>query len=262
VLSSSIKQLSGNLKKLKLMKIIGIDLAWQSEKNTTALAVGKLTKNNFHICSINESLASLYAIKDTIKNEDNVQGLSIDAPLIINNATSQRPCELELSQEYASRYASCHASNTTLYPNAASTLLSNYLSEANFNHLGNPVIEHWQIECYPHPALIEIFDLPERLQYKKGNVPVRKQGQVNLANHLKSLENSNILKLTIDTASEIYLDEDHIRQQAGAALKRNEDALDSIICAYVGALYASMIPHKTFGNIDTGYIYVPKQQCI
>ena len=230
------------------MKIIGIDLAWQSEKNTTALAIGDLTDDNFHISNIYESLTSLEAIKDAINNEDDVQGLSIDAPLIINNATGQRDCERELSKEYGARYASCHTSNTTLYPNASSTILANYLSKANFNHLGNPEKEHWQIECYPHPALIEIFNLPERLQYKKGNVAARKQGQVNLANHLKSLENSNILKLTIDTASEIYLDEDHIRQQVGAALKRNEDALDSIICAYIGALYASMISHKTFGE--------------
>lgn len=244
------------------MKIIGIDLAWQSEKNTTALAVGTLTDRSFHINNIYESLASLKAIKDTIKNEEKVQGLSIDAPLIINNATRQRPCERELSQEYGSRYASCHASNTTLYPNAASTILSNYLLEANFNHLGNPKDEYWQIECYPHPALIEIFNLPERLPYKKGKVAERKQGQINLANHLKSLKNSNTLKLTIDDTSARGLDENHIRSIAGVSLKRNEDALDSIICAYIGALYAVMVSHKTFGNIDGGYIYVPKQKCI
>ena len=244
------------------MKIIGIDLAWQSEKNTTALAIGDLTDNSFHIISIYESLASLESIKDTINNEKNVQGISIDAPLIINNATGQRPCEHTLSQEYGSRYASCHASNTTLYPNAASTLLSNHLSASNFNHLGNPNKERWQIECYPHPALIEILDLPRRLPYKKGTVAERKQGQVNLANHLKSLENSNILKLTIDNASRVCLNEDHIRAQAGTSLKQNEDSLDSIICAYIGALYASMVSRKIFGSIDTGYIYVPQQKCI
>jgi len=241
------------------MKIIGIDLAWQSEKNTTALAIGSLNNNRFHISNVYESLSSLESIIDTINNEDDVQGLSIDAPLIIKNATGQRDCERELSQEYGSRYASCHTSNTTLYPNAASTILSNYLSKADYKHLGSPESEHWQIECYPHPALIEIFDLSERLPYKKGRVAERKQGQVNLANHLKSLEKSNTLKLTIDNASEIFLEENHIQSIAGTSLKRNEDALDSIICAYVGALYAMMAPHQIFGNIETGYIYVPKQ---
>ena len=244
------------------MKIIGIDLAWQSETNTTALAVGDLSDERFRISSIYDSLTSLESIIEMIKSEKNVQGLSIDAPLIINNATSQRSCERELGKEYGSRYASCHTSNTTRYPNASSTILSDHLSKESFKHLGNPKIGQWQIECYPHPALIEIFDLPERLQYKKGTVAKKKQGQINLANLLKSLEYSNILKLTIDNTNKIYLDEDHIRRQAGIGLKQNEDALDSIICAYAGALYASMIPHKTFGNIDTGYIYVPQQKCI
>ena len=54
-------------------------------KKTTALAIGDLTDNSFHIISIYESLASLESIKDTINNEKNVQGISIDAPLIINN---------------------------------------------------------------------------------------------------------------------------------------------------------------------------------
>ena len=44
-------------------------------------------------------------------------------------------------------------------------------------------------------------------------------------------------------------------------LKQNEDALDSIVCAYIGALYAIMAPHKSFGNTDTGYIYVPQVKC-
>lgn len=244
------------------MKIIGIDLAWQSEKNTTALAIGNLTSEGFHIRNTHDSLASLDDIIEMIKSEDNVLGLSIDAPLIIKNTTGQRECERELSQEYGSRYASCHASNTTLYPKAASTLLSSYLSKDKFKHLGSPENECWQIECYPHPALIEIFNLPERLPYKKGTVTEKKRGQANLANHLKSLERSNILKLSFDDTCNIYLDEDHIQSLVGARLKRNEDALDSIVCAYIGALYASMAPHKIFGNIEAGYIYVPQQKCI
>jgi len=244
------------------MKIIGIDLAWQSENNTTALAIGILSGREFHISKIHNSLDSLNAIKDAIDNEDKVQGLSIDAPLIIKNDTGQRKCEHELSQVYGSRYASCHASNTTLYPNSASTTLSNYLLNSKFKHLGNPEEDQWQIECYPHPALIEIFALSERLPYKKGSVIDRKNGQIRLANLLKSLSNSNFLTLTLDDSCNFYLDETHILSQAGKSLKQNEDALDSIICAYIGALYGSRTPHHTFGNIESGYIYVPKQRCI
>ncbi len=244
------------------MKIVGIDLAWQSEKNTTALAIGELEGNIFQICEIYHSLSSLDAIKNIINCEHNVQGVSIDAPLVINNHSGQRTCENELGKEYGGRKASCHTSNTKLYPNSRSVALSNYLLGKYFNHLGKPNSEKWQIECYPHPALIEIFGLYERLSYKKGAVSERKQGQINYSNYIRELTNSKVLKLKIDTLAEQYLIEESIQANSGSKVKENEDALDSIMCAYIGALYAISVPHKTFGTIEAGYIYVPKQQCI
>lgn len=245
----------------KQMKIIGIDLAWQSRNNTTALTVGELSGSDFHIRHISKPLRGLDSIIDAIDKEDDVQGISIDASLIINNESGQRECERELSKVYGSRYASCHASNTMLYPNPDSVALANHLSNKQFRHLGNPAKEKWQIECYPHPALIEIFSLPERLPYKKGKVAARRQGQIELANRLKSLTHSNVLSLSIDDAFKSHLDETHIETLRGKALKQNEDALDSIICAYIGALYKVRVPHQTFGDINTGYIYVPQQLC-
>lgn len=244
------------------MKIVGIDLAWQNEVNTTALAIGELEGNIFQISKIHQSLSSLGAIKNTINSEHNVQGISIDAPLVINNHSGQRTCEKELSKEYGSRWASCHTSNTKLYPNSPSVALSDYLLKNNFIHLGEHNSEKWQIECYPHPALIEIFGLSERLPYKKGKVSERKQGQINLSRYIRKLADSEVLKLTIDSSAEQYLIEESIQANSGSRVKKNEDALDSIMCAYIGALYAISVPQKTFGAIEAGYIYVPKQKCI
>ena len=146
--------------------------------------------------------------------------------------------------------------------NSSSTILSKHLKNNGFEHLGNPTKNKWQIECYPHPALIEIFGLSKRLPYKKGKVANKRQGQVNLANLIKSLAHSKVLKLSIDGASEQYLNEDNILSKSGAKMKENEDALDAIICGYIGSLYASSVAHRTFGAIEEGHIYVPKQRCI
>ncbi len=110
------------------MKIIGIDLAWQSEWNTTALAVGELHDGCLHITEIHDSLASLNDVMDVIESQGDVNGVAIVAPLIIENGSGQRDCERALSKEYGSRKSSCHASNKTLYPNAPSTALAKYLS--------------------------------------------------------------------------------------------------------------------------------------
>lgn len=242
------------------MIIIGIDLAWQSEKNTTALAVGNLHGNSLRIKKIYGSLSSLQCVIDVIEKESDVKGIAIDAPLIIPNISGQRLCEKELGKAYGGRKASCHTSNQTLYPSATSVSLSNHLSNLGFTHLSKD--GSWQIECYPHPAIIEIFDLKERHKYKKGKVAEKRQGQIELAEYLKGLSHSNILKLELGGAVSEFTDTSLIKNKSGAQLKVNEDAIDSIICAYIGALYELEVQNTVFGGTDSGYIYVPQEKCI
>lgn len=244
------------------MKIIGIDLAWQSERNTTALAVGELLNGCLHISEIYDSLASLNDIVAVMESQGTISGVAIDAPLIIENESGQRDCERALSKEYGSRKSSCHASNKALYPNAPSVELANYLSERGYVHLGHPTGERWQVECYPHPAIIELFGLPERLAYKKGKVGEKKQGQVKLSNYINALKTSKVLALSTSIKVAEYLTEGNILSKSGKAMKQNEDALDSIVCAYIGALYASEKPGSVFGGVEAGYIYVPAIKCI
>ncbi len=244
------------------MKIVGIDLAWKSENNTTALAIGELNSDMFRLDIVHEALAGLSEVVDVVHQEGDVQGVAIDAPLIITNQSGQRSCERELSRVYGGRWASCHASNLTLYPNPNSSTLSRRLQEKGFKHLIPPNSGRWQLECYPHPAIIEIFGLSKRLPYKKGKVADKKEGQANLARHIKSLEKSQTLRIKIEKGAEQFLSEETIFSNRGVKLKKNEDALDSILCAYIGALYARFGPEKTFGSIETGYIYVPQQKCI
>ena len=244
------------------MNVIGIDLAWQSAKNTSAAAVGNLDGNTLIIHGLTEDLDSTGAIIDFISAHPDVEGIAIDAPLIINNVTGQRSCEKELSRVYGARKASCHTSNLTLYPDPPSVELANALLGGGFEHLGQPDHARWQIECYPHPAIIEIFGLQERHQYKKGTAAQKREGQVRLARLIKRLADSPVLKLAIDNRLSSCLDESAIQSKRGAALKKNEDALDAIICAYIAGLYALGVSGSVYGSAKDGYIYVPKTQCL
>jgi len=241
---------------------VGIDLAWKSQNNTTALAIGELVGDMFQVDIVHEALAGLDEIVDVVYQEGDVQGVAIDAPLIITNQLRSRSCERELSKEYGGRGASCHPSNLNLYPRPTSFILSSRLQEKGFKHLIPPNRGRWQLECYPHPAIIEIFGLSYRLPYKKGTVAEKQRGQANLAKRIKSLEESQILRIKIEKGAEQFLSERRIFSNKGLKLKKNEDGLDSILCAYIGALYARSVSAKTFGSIETGYIYVPQQKCI
>jgi len=237
------------------MKLAGIDLAWHCNKNSTALAVGDLVDEVLTVCSIEVSILPVDQIINKLLSVEGLTGIAIDASLIIPNQTGQRSCENAISRHYGAMGASCHASNLTLYPEAASVELSKKLADYGFAHLGKP---KWQIECYPHPAIIEIFGLSSRLAYKKGRVVEKKTGQKQLVSLIKSLSSSPALPLHFSMAVHKHLDEARINSLRGKELKSNEDALDAIICLYIAGLYAADAPGTIFGNENDGYIWVPQ----
>lgn len=241
------------------MRLAGVDLAWQADKNPSAIAIAAFKHNELHIEAIESSLVGLQCLQEYLLTIDKLQGIAIDAPLIINNETGQRDCERELATDYAARKAACHPSNLNLYPDAASVQLSHYLFNNGYQHLGK---QQWQIECYPHPSIVECFSLPERLLYKKGSTENKRLGQIKYARLLKSLQTSMIIKIQWNKSFDCYLDESHIQSLKGQAIKTNEDALDSIMCVYIAALYQLNVSSKTYGNANDGYIWIPHVQCI
>lgn len=163
------------------MILAGLDLAWKSEKNPSAISFGRLDNHFLTVSKIDSAVWGIESILNKI-HDIGSHGIAIDAPLIIKNNSGQRNCERLIGREYSSRGASCHTSNLKLYPKPMSVNLSVQLLESGFNHLiGNC----WQIECYPHPAIIEIFGLNRRLKYKKGTVAEKRTGQKYLATLIK-----------------------------------------------------------------------------
>lgn len=243
------------------MQLVGIDLAWRSDANPTALAVGNLKGTELIVADMVTGLLGTHSIVNHLASLPDLNGVAVDGPLIIENVIGQRRCEALVGKKYGARKASCHTSNLTLFHDANSVQLSHAIAADGFQHLGLPSGK-WQIECYPHPALIEIFGLNERHPYKKGYVNQRRNGQCELARLIRRLTHSEVLSLKIPLSFSKYLEENHIQNLSGLALKHNEDVLDALICLYICGLYAIGIHHEVYGNTAEGYIYVPQIQCI
>jgi predicted RNase H-like nuclease len=241
------------------MILAGLDLAWQSHKNPSALAYGKLVDRTLYVNGIFTSLYGIDSLWKSLREIQGLHGIAIDAPLIIRNNSGQRECEKEIGRIYGKKKACCHAANTKLYPDAESVYLSKQILAAGFKHLKG---SHWQIECYTHPAIIEIFNLDKRLKYKKGTVAEKQSGQKELASLLQRLTKSRELKLITAIEYSRILDDSYIGSLRGKALKNNEDALDSLICLYIAGLYALNQNGKVFGNAISGYIWVPQGVCV
>lgn len=241
--------------------VAGVDLAWMGARNPTAIAVGDFEHGVLELSSVLTGLYGIESVIEALDGVDDLHGVTIDGPLIIRNQTGQRECERRVGVAYGSRKASCHTSNLARFPDAAGVRLSSHLTGAGFQHIGS-IDRKWQLECYPHPALIEMFGLPERLAYKKGTLTQKRSGQVELGRRLVSLENSSALRLRVPGKFRIHMDSAHIESLRGAGLKHNEDVLDAIVCMYIGAIYQSGQDQRIFGSEGDGYIYVPTQRCI
>ncbi|ACX96138.1 DUF429 domain-containing protein [Halothiobacillus neapolitanus] len=242
------------------MTLAGIDMAWITASHPTAIAFGELQNDQLTLIAIQPDLLGLSCIQNALESAPDLRGVAIDAPTIITNQYGARACERELARCYGGRKAGCHPTNRDRYPEADSVALSDWLAHRRHEHACQQATK-WQIECYPHPALIEIFQLAERHLYKKGPVPARQQGQIELAQRLKSLAQSPKLALIVAGEWSHHFSAEYIQSLRGRSLKQNEDVLDAIICLYIAGLFARSEPGQLFGSVDLGYIYVPQCHC-
>lgn len=228
---------------------LGIDLAWKAENRTGLAVVG----------DAGQLLASGAVVTDTEIAEwiagrlGTVITVAVDAPLIVPNDTGQRVGEKEIGRAFGKYSASPHTSNRAnplFNPPRALTLAERFgwtVDPANRGSAVSPAC----IEVYPHPAMVGLFQLGERLLYKKG--PERQRAFGDLMMHYESLTELRLteherwsgLKQTV--ANPMPGDFDRI-----------EDELDAILCAHLAWLWHHRPDVlQVYGSLETGYIVAP-----
>jgi predicted RNase H-like nuclease/ppGpp synthetase/RelA/SpoT-type nucleotidyltranferase len=237
---------------------VGVDLAW-GERKPTGLAVlsddGLLVQVSA-VQSDEEIVATLtpYLGGDCL--------VAFDAPLIVKNATGNRPAEAALNKDFARFDAGAHPANTTK-PEFARTPRGARLSAL----LGldmNPRSGRARraIEVYPHPATVALFRLGRTLKYK--NKPGRDReslrGELKILMDLVHGLAAAEPVLVVDSAGSGWAELVTAVETATrkSQLRVVEDQVDAVVCAYV-ALFATRRPEltTTYGDYDEGYIVTP-----
>lgn len=185
--------------------------------------------------------------------------VSIDQGLVVPNATGMRPVERLLASALMGRFGcGAHASNqrrTSCYgPTAGVWDLIDSLQAQGYRHepmaVGSRSEGRFFLECYPHPALIALFDLNRTLPYKvtRGTF----DGWRQLLGHLRSLRDADLPISNVTT----FVPEDLEWNKA------NEDHLDALVAAYVGAYLWWFGPSRSIvvGSLTEGYIATPCNQ--
>jgi predicted RNase H-like nuclease len=187
--------------------------------------------------------------------------VAVDAPTIIPNQTGTRLPD-RLTHKYFGKYhAGCYPANLARPFANRTTTVGKMLQERGFDHA--PKIEarnpgRYQIEVFPHPAMVHLFQLERIIKYKKGNLAEKKQGLMVLQSYSQKVlsQLTPTLDGTFPPGVDLWKSPLELN---GKQLKHLEDQLDSLICAYIGAYwwYWGQARNLVLGNESTGYIVVP-----
>ncbi len=194
--------------------------------------------------------------------------VGIDAPLRVVNPSGRRPCEADLTRAFAAQHAGTYPSNTGLAHFAGGGRAAALARRHRLDTDGTVPPEPGQrraLEVYPHSAAVALFDLDHVLKYKarKGRTLASRRAALDrLVELLSGLDDrARGTGLPHLCAPELFasLRREIAQTPTGAALRRLEDPIDAILCAYVGALFlAGRV--CVVGDSETGAIVTPVQE--
>lgn len=242
------------------MKFLGIDLGWSS--GASGLCCLGWSDGCLHLLDLDRQ----QAIEDILNWVDKWTALTepaaiaVDAPTLIPNATGMRLADKLTHQHFRRYHAGCYPANLGR-PFAQRTVAFGLTLEARgFAHaptITPQTLGRYQIEVFPHPAIVHLFGLNLILKYKKGKLSDRRLELMKLRQYI--LDILPTLEPKLDRSSVLGGSLLPEIPATGAALKAVEDQLDSLICAYVAAhwWYWGVEHNWVLGDATTGYIIVP-----
>jgi predicted RNase H-like nuclease len=237
--------------------VLGIDAAWTvSQPSGVALALER--SDIWHLSAVASSYQRFYALADrALTGEQRPSGslpdvpkllasasalcgarvnlVAIDIPLARTPIAGRRASDNAVSRVYGRRKAGTHTPSAQR-PGPLSEHLRQGFELSGYPLLTTTLGSVGLIEVYPHPALIELAGARKRLPYKASKV----------RDYWPALSRSERRARLYRQWSEIInLLEEHLSDVTGALprldidahsieLKACEDALDAIVCAWVG----------------------------
>ncbi|TVP84035.1 MAG: DUF429 domain-containing protein [Thioalkalivibrio sp.] len=167
--------------------------------------------------------------------------VTLDMPIARTPFATRRPADRAVSREFSTRWCAAH-SPTAARPGPLGARISQALSAAGYElattATRSPASRQF-LEVYPHPALLSLLSRPRRVPYKVSrsgrywpHEPVPERIRLILEEFtairdaLAAVFGNRLLHLpSPETAGSL------------SALKRYEDALDALVCAWVGIEY-------------------------
>lgn len=250
-----------------MTSILGIDTAW-TEKEPSGIALVSEVSEKWQVLAAAPSyeifletargrdvnwtrgriqggppdISSLLAAAEKLSGE-RVQIVALDMPLASVPFAERRAADNEVSREFGGRWCATH-SPTLQRPGPLGRHISTALGRAGYELAVDPAVKpgsRYYLEVYPHVALLSLLQRERRVPYKVSktkkywpgtNLPQRK------ANLLQELQ--AIYRGLEAIFGKLPFALSKIREAPSlASLKRYEDVLDALVCAWVGIRFAA-----------------------
>jgi predicted RNase H-like nuclease/ppGpp synthetase/RelA/SpoT-type nucleotidyltranferase len=236
---------------------VGLDLAW-GENRPTGVAVVDGSGELLHVSTHDDDAAITAALAPYVEGECLV---AVDAPLIVTNATGNRPAEAALNKVFARFDAGAHPANTGKKEFAEIPRGARLAAALGLDIDPSSTAPRRAIEVYPHPATVALFGLGRTLKYKNksGRTLERLRSELLvLMDHLEALDGAAVPLRVRDSRAWLSLRALVEAAERKSDLRKVEDQVDAVVCAYV-ALFSERRPDLTtvYGDGQTGYIVTP-----
>lgn len=247
-----------------MMRFLGLDFGWRSGPSGLACLVWENPCLSLIALDRLTGLDEILAWVDDWLPPGEMGGIAVDAPTRIANATGTRPPDRQTHQLFGKYHAGCYPANLGR-PFAPRTLALAAALEARGCRHGYQIQaqrgDRYQIEVFPHPALVNLFGLDRILKYKKGPLADRRGELRRLISLLQGLGDRPPALLIPSDQWQIW--EQQAIQSNGPQLKDLEDRLDALVCAYIAAHWwwwgqeRNLVLGDPGDHYAGGYIIVP-----
>jgi predicted RNase H-like nuclease len=257
--------------------VLGIDAAWTASQPSGVAVVSEIS-SGWHLVAAEPSYQRFLARAYSLPPEERPTGsaskpeellssavklcgrpvdlVAIDMPLALTPILGRRASDDAVSKAYGARKCGTHTPSQNR-PGRVSDNLRSAFEAAGYPLLTRRVRPPGVIEVYPHPALVELAEAPERLRYKASKVgsywpsdtPERRRD-------LLYWEWRGIVALLEGEIGGVAAGLPIPSPRAGGLeRKAYEDTLDAVVCCWVAvcALEGRAVP---FGD-DSSAIWIP-----
>lgn len=230
--------------------ILGVDLAWGHRQPDAVARIevreGEASFTRWEYLSGARALLDLVAEERAHEQVERVI-LAIDAPTLCINEGGSRPVDKECTARYRKFEAGCHPVNLSLVERPL-RLAAQLKEEGMELSCDLESDRDLAMEVYPHPAMINWFELDRTIKYKRGRVEDKRR------------EFARYQRLFAEFLGEefpsLHLPDDLVKE---AWTKRREDLLDAHLCALIGFWHWKFGGRRSqiLGDSVTGQMLIP-----